>query len=148
MYKWLKFGWRVYYLVYWTMLMQKLYYQQAIDATYPEIGEVWAAANGLKLWVQRSGNYCVHNQFYNRWIYGHYVNSIIVFVWNWRIRISIINCPGTFHDSQMSDCGVYQQMKTISHRTGGKIVLNSVFKIGSGVFLLSHHRKILQMSGP
>ena len=38
-------------------------YQDAIGAKYPDVKEVWAAANGLKLWVQKSGNYNIQNIF-------------------------------------------------------------------------------------
>ena len=40
-------------------------YQNAIEAKYIEVKEVWAAADGLKLWVKKPGNYRIENMFYN-----------------------------------------------------------------------------------
>lgn len=66
------------------------------------------------MWIQRSGNYGTHNQFYNKWVYGYYVNSMLVFAYNRKIKLSLINFPGTSHDSQMVDYGVYKNGKGVS----------------------------------
>ena len=74
MYKWLKFVRRVlmFYLlkdpdarISLPIVRDVKNYQDAIGAKYLEVKEVWAAADGLKLWVKKPGNYIIQNMFYN-----------------------------------------------------------------------------------
>ena len=141
MYKWLKFARRILVAclindpdarIILPTVAEVRKYQDAIGAKYPEVAEVWAAADGLKLCVEASGNYCTQNMFFNGYTHGHYINGIFVFSCDGKIRISIVNCPGTFHDSTMSDYGIYRKMWEIYLRTGGKVVVDSAFRIGRG----------------
>ena len=94
------------------------YYQSAIGFKYPSISEVWAAADGLKCTIECPENGVEQNKFYNGWTHGHYVNSVFVFSPNGKIRICLINAPGVFHDSAMSDYGVYEAMERVYLNTG------------------------------
>ena len=147
MYKWLKFARRVLLVCLINDPDARITlpteadvkkYQEAIGAKYPEVAEVWAAADGLKLCVEASGNYCTQNMFFNGYTHGHYINGIFVFSCDGKIIISLVNCPGTFHDSTMSDYGIYRKMNEIYRRTGGKVVVDSEFKIsrGAGEYLI------------
>ena len=78
-------------------------YINAIGSKYPILAEekVWGAADGLKIPLQSSSIYGVQNQYYNGWTGGTYVNCVFVFSPDGRIRICMLNCPGSWHDSVM-----------------------------------------------
>ena len=48
----------------------------------------------------------------------------------------LLNAPGTFHDSVMADYGVYDAMETVYDESGGKVVVDSAFNIGSKDYLI------------
>ena len=47
-----------------------------------------------------------------------------------------MNAPGSWHDSTLSDYGVYQQMEEIYMRFGGKVVVDSAFKLTNREFMI------------
>ena len=88
MYKWLKFTRRILLVciikdpnaritVYTVDEDRK--YQRAIGEKYHLVGEVWGAADGLKLRVKQSGNYATQNMFYNGWTHSRFINNVFVF---------------------------------------------------------------------
>lgn len=46
--------------------------------------------------------------------------------------ICLINAPGTFHDSTMSDYILYEAMERVYLAIGGKVVVDSAFNIYTG----------------
>lgn len=147
MYKWLKFGRRVLLFVLHQHPLAKVSlpsqdeigdYVHAIGQKYPVLGteKVWAAADGLKVPLQKSSNWAIQNQYYNGWQNSTYVNSVFVFAPDGRIRICTINAPGTFHDSTMADYGVYEKMETIYNSYGAKVVVDSAFNLQQKPFLI------------
>ena len=52
-----------------------------------------------------------------------------------------MNAPGTFHDSTMADYGIYDGIEYIYSITGGKVVVDSAFKMVSAPYLI----KFVQM---
>jgi hypothetical protein len=112
MHNWLKFGRRVLLACLLkhdaarvTAANEIELYKEAITRKYPRMRNVWGACDGLKLQIEESGNWFIQNQFYNGWTHGHYVNCIFVFAADGRIRICVINTPGTWHDSRQADHG-------------------------------------------
>ena len=89
-----------------------------IGRKYPHVPTVWAAADGLKLDFQKPGLDPVQNRFFNGWTHGYYINSVFVFTPDRKIRMCLINAPGTFHDSSMADCGIYKVMERVYRETG------------------------------
>ena len=69
--------------------------------------------------------------FFNGWTHGHYVNSLFLFVPDGKIRGCVLNAPGTFHDSTMAEYGMYERMDSIYRETGGKVVVDSAFNLGT-----------------
>ena len=63
-------------------------------------------------------------------------NYYSVFSVDGKIRIAIINAPGTFHDSTVSDYGLYEQLKLLYNQYSAKIVVDSAFKIGDADYLV------------
>ena len=108
-------------------------YSDAIAVKYPSLAphKVWGAIDGLKLPLQQSTNWLVQNRFYNRWTKECFINSVFVFVPDGRIRMCVLNCPGTWHDSTMADYGIYDKLEEIYIQCGGNIVVDSAFKINS-----------------
>ena len=78
--------------------------------------------------LQESGNFIVQNMFYNGWTHGHYISSIYAFAPDGRVRICAINSPGSWHDSQQSEYGVYPKLKDIFNRYSARVVVDSAFK--------------------
>ena len=106
-----------------------LFYQSCIAEKYPHCSEVWGALDGLKCTIEKSTNDRVQNHFYNGWTCGTYINSLFLFAPDGRIRSTIYNCPGTFHDSTMADYGMYNTIDGVYQRTGAKVVVDSAFSL-------------------
>jgi hypothetical protein len=99
--------------------------------------DVWGACDGLKLQIEESGNWFIQNQFYNGWTHGHYVSCIFVFSADGRIRICVINTPGTWHDSIQADHGVYDtKMKKLYDDHGAIVVVDSASNMLSKDYLI------------
>ena len=147
MYQWLKFGRRVLLSVLQNVDVAKCQpptneevdrYVEAISAKYPVLApfRVWGAVDGLKLRLQQSSNWALQNMYYNAWTEGCYVSSVLVFAPDGRIRFCVINVPGSYHDSNIADHGLYDKMEEVFDRTGGRIVVDAAFKICAKRFLL------------
>ena len=48
----------------------------------------------------------------------------------------MVNGPGNFHDSTLSDYGMYDKMELVYNSFGAKIVVDSAFKIGNAPYLI------------
>ena len=53
-----------------------------------------------------------------------------------KICLALLNAPGTFHDSIMSDYGVYKGMENVFNRAGTKVVVDSAFNISNRNFTI------------
>ena len=73
------------------------FFCNVISSKYPVLKNVWAAADGLKLTIQSPSDFRKQNKFYNGWHHSHNVNSVFVFSPDGKIRICLLNAPGTFH---------------------------------------------------
>lgn len=113
-------------------------YVAAIGRKYEALGtkRVWGAADGLKVKLQHSNNWAIQSMYYNSWVCDTYINSVLVFAPDGRIRMTTYNCPGTWHDSTMAEYGVYEKMETIYERTGGVVVVDSAFKMKGSKYLI------------
>jgi hypothetical protein len=77
-------------------------YHEAVGAIYPLLSDVWSTMDGLKLYLQPSGNTEIQARFYNGWTHGHYVTSVFVFCPDGTIPIAFFNVSGSVHDSQVA----------------------------------------------
>ena len=50
---------------------------------------------------------------------------------NGKIRVYLLNAPDTFHDSTMTDYGIYQATEKVYDKTVSKLVVDSAFNIGT-----------------
>ena len=54
-------------------------YQRTISAKHPKLKEVWCTMDGLKIYLEQSGDPVTQNRFYNGWTCDHYVSAVLVF---------------------------------------------------------------------
>ena len=144
-FKWLKFGRKILLSLLIDDLQAKVtplspeeveFYRNAIGNKYPLMGDVWGALDGLKTTIEEAGTVSVQNAFYNEWSHGHYLSSLFLFAPDAKIRYTVYNTPGTFHDSTMAQFGLYEGMKEIFSQTGGKVVVDSAFAMPDSEFLI------------
>ena len=145
LYKWIKFGRKILLYAIQNHPQAKVTapsgdeiaaYCTAIRNKYPILTNTWGAADGLKLSIQQSGNWLKQNYFYNGWTHAHYVNSVFVFAPDGRIRLTTINCPGTWHDSTMADYGIYSKLGDIHAEHNAAVVVDSAFNLANKDFLI------------
>ena len=108
----------------------------AIQSKYPVLHEVWGACDGLKLPTEAVGNYRLQSWYYNGWTCGHCISMVLVFAPDRKICICVLNCPGSWHDSTIADYGVYDKMKAVYLRTGGKVVVDQAFRLHEKDYLI------------
>ena len=112
-------------------------FQRAVAAKYACLPEVWATADGLNLYFEAAGDNVIQEMFYNGWLHGHFISNIFVFAMDGTICICALNAPGTMHDSTLADYGgVYFKLQKIYEETGGKVVVDSAFKLASNPYVI------------
>jgi hypothetical protein len=120
-------------------------YKEAIGALY----DVWSTMDGLKLYLQQSGNTEIQARFYNGWTHGHYVASVFVFCPDGTIPIAFFNVPGSVHDSQVAHWGkVYNKLGAMYNETGGKCTVDSAFGKVNRPFLIKSSQDYLVSTMP
>ena len=141
MYKWLKYGRKILLCALQTnpVAVVKLptkerteVYIDALAAKYPVLRHhrVWAACDGIKLPIQKSGVWTKqNNKFYNGWTAGTYVNCVFVFCPDGRIRACTLNAPGCWHDSTHADYGMYDKMEEMYNLYKAKVVVDSALRL-------------------
>ena len=145
LYKWLKFSRKVLLqvlsrdidsIIQLPSLEKVRFYQEVIGNKYPLCSDVWAAADGIKLLLEKSGDDSKQNYHFNGWKNGHFINCVFVFCPDGKISLCLLNAPGTFHDSTMSDYGVYKGLEAVYTLCGGKVVVDSAFKMSDANYLV------------
>ena len=145
LYKWLKFGRKVLLHVLSRDSRAKVElpsaeqvneFQQCVGEKYPYCAEVWGAGDGLKLFIEPPLSYQKQLRYYNGWKAAHFISCVFVFSVDGKIRVAILNAPGNFHDSNIADYGFYEPLETIFIRDGGKVVVDSAFKVINAPYLI------------
>lgn len=67
------------------------------------IDDVYAVADGLKLYLEQAGDNVIQNMFYDSWKHCHYVGNVFVFAPNSGIIASAINAPDAMNDSTIAE---------------------------------------------
>jgi hypothetical protein len=105
--------------------------------------------DGLKLYLQQSGNTEIQACYYNGWTHGHYVTSIFVFCPDGTIPIAFFNVPGSVHDSQVAHWGrVFDKLGAVYDDTGGKCTVDSAFGKVKWPFLIKSSQDYLVSTMP
>ena len=124
-------------------------YKEAVGAIYPLLYDVWSTMDGLKLYLQQSGNTEIQARFYNGWTHGHYVTSVFVFCPDGTIPIAFFNVPGSVHDSQVAHWGkVYDKLGAVYDETGGKCTVDSAFGKVNKPYLIKSSQDYLVSTMP
>jgi DDE superfamily endonuclease len=112
-------------------------FQQTIRERFPALDGCWCTMDGLKLYIQKSGNNTKQNNFYNGWTHDHYVSAVLVFCPDGSIPIACFNVPGSIHDSCIADWGnIYKKLEGVYKRVEGKCTVDSAFSKKRFPFLL------------
>lgn len=112
-------------------------YKAAFSQKYTTLVDVYAVADGLKLYLEQSSDFVIQNMFYNGWTHDHYVSNVFVFAPAGTIIACAINAPGSMHDSQIAEWGgVYEKLEQCFNVHGGRVVVDSAFSQGQYPFLI------------
>ena len=143
---WLRFGRRMLFKTLYKNDLAKVHYpsdekikqlQQLINARHPALKNVYATADGLKLYFQATTDVEEQNKFYNGWQHKHYITNLFVFSADGRIIKCVLNAPGSLHDSTLAEWGnVYNTMEEVYTRTGGKVCVDSAFQAQDADYLI------------
>ena len=109
---------------------------ELISHKHPLLGDekVWGTMDGLKLYIQSSGDDKVQSMFYNGWKCDHFVTNVLLFAPDGTIADGVYNCPGSVHDSQVAGWGkLYNRLGKHHEQFHGKITGDSAFLSGPGV---------------
>jgi hypothetical protein len=145
MYTWLKFGRRVLLFALQKVDLAKIsapsvqelhIYMSAVAVKCPRMRVVWGVMDGLKLTFQKANNGIKQNHYYSGWTNGHYISCIFVVAPDGRIRVCIINCPGSMHESTMAQYGVYHKLRELYDKHGATVVVDSAFSRRAYPFLI------------
>ena len=124
-------------------------YKQAIINVYLLLSYVWSTMNGLKLYLQQSGNTKIQACFSNGWTHGHYVTSVFVFCPNGIIPIAFFNFPGSVHNRQVAYWGrIYKKLGTVYQETDEKCTVDSALGKVNHPFLIKSSQGYLVLSAP
>ena len=143
---WLRFGRRGLLLLLWNNEYARIeqpsdekiiLYQEQVVQKHPLLHDVYCVCDGLKLAFQASSDDNEQGMFYNGWTHGHYVTNLFVFAICGRIIMTIVNVPGSIHDSTLAEWGhIYTDLAVIYDRTGGVCCVDSAFCSKSNPFIL------------
>jgi len=147
MYKWLRFSRRLLLcalqsnpvaVVKLPMKERTEVYIDTLATKYPVLCQhrVWAACDGLKLHLQKYGNWTKQNRSYNGWTSATYINSVLLFAPDGRIWACDLNAPGCWHDSTQAEYGIYNNMEQMYDLYGAKVVVDSAFNLSKTDFLI------------
>lgn len=114
-----------------------LLFQQSFAEKYSLLQDVFAVADGLKVYLEQAGDTVVQNMFYNGWKHDHYVGNVLVFAPDGTVIACSLNAPGAMHDSVIANWGkVYDKLEVAFDRTGARCVVDSAFSKGYFPFLI------------
>ncbi len=124
-------------------------YKAAFGERHSLLHDCWATMDGLKLYLQQSGNTEILEQFYNGWTHDHYVTSAFCFCPDGTISIAFFNVPGSVHDSHVAELGkIYSKLEHVYNTTGGKGCIVSAFGSIESDFLLKSGQDLLGSLAP
>ena len=103
-------------------------FKVAFAKRHPLLNDCWATMDGIKLYLQLSGNSDIQERFYNGWTHDHYVTSVFCFCPDGTIPIAFFKVPGCVHDSQVAEFGrIYDKLENVYCTTGGMCCVDSAF---------------------
>lgn len=90
--------------------------------------DLYCIADDLKLYLQESGDWNVHNMFFSGWKHEKYVSNLFVFAANGVFIACSINAPGAIHHFTVAEWGgVYRKLQKFDDEVSGQCVVESAF---------------------
>jgi DDE superfamily endonuclease len=108
-----------------------------VQARHHLLTDVYAVADGLKLYFESTSDLDEQSMFYNGWKSSHFITNLFVFSCDGRCISAVLNAPGSLHDSTLAEWGgVYAELEDLYNRSGGKCCVDSAFSTVNNTFLL------------
>jgi hypothetical protein len=105
-------------------------FKAAFAVRHPLLNDCWATMDGLKIYLQQSGNAEIQEWCCNGWTHDHYVTSVFCFCPDGTIPIAFFNVPGSVHGSQVAEFGnIYNKLEDTYLSTGAKCCIDSAFNM-------------------
>jgi hypothetical protein len=124
-------------------------FKDAFAVRHPLLNDCWAMMDGLKLYLQKSGNAVIQERYYNGWTHDHYVTSVFCFCPDGTIPIALFNVPGSVHDSQVAEFGnIYNKLEDVYLATGAKCCVDSAFGNVTREYLYKSCQDLLGSNAP
>jgi DDE superfamily endonuclease len=119
-----------------------------VNARHSTLKDVYCTCDGLKLRFQRQSGLDEQSMFYNGWVHGHYVTNLFVFSADGRIIATVLNAPGSLHDSTLASWGgVYDKLQSTYLETGGVCCVDSAFAANNSPYLFKSSQDTTNVEG-
>lgn len=73
-------------------------FQSAFATKYSMLKKVSFVMDGLKLYLEQSGDNIIQTMFYNGWTHDRYIRNVFIFEPNGVLIACAINSPGSMHE--------------------------------------------------
>lgn len=143
---WLRFGRRGLFLALYQNPLAKVampsdaniaVLKSIVQARHDLLTDVFAFADGVKLYFESTGDLDEQSMYYNGWKSSHFITNLFVFSSDGRCISTVVNAPGSLHDSTLAEWGgVYSELERVYNRTGAKCCVDSAFSTVNNAFLI------------
>ena len=118
-------------------------FKEAITAKHSLLVDCYCMVDGLKLYLQQSGDSIIQSRFYNGWKHDHFVTNIFAFAPNGSIIACTLNAPGTWHDSTLAHWGsMYSKLQKCWEEHHGKVLMDSAFASNMYKFIIQSSQNV------
>jgi DDE superfamily endonuclease len=92
---------------------------------HPLLPDIFAVADGLKLYFQQCDGLDEESMYYNGWKHDHFITNVLVFSIDGRMIATVMNAPGSMHDSTLAEWGgIYEKLESqFTHGQEPSVVL-------------------------
>ena len=123
-------------------------FKAAIAAKHSLFVDCYCMVDGLKLYLQQSGDSVIQSCFYNGWKHDHFVTNIFAFAPNGSIIACTLNAPGTWHDSTLAHWrSMYSKLQKCWEEHHGKVLMDSAFASNMYEFIIQSSQNVPVMEG-
>ena len=123
-------------------------FKEAIAAKHSLLVDCYCMVDGLKLYVQQSGDSVIQSRFYNGWKHDNFVTNNLAFALNGSIIACTLNAPGTWHDSTLAHWGsMYSKLQKCWEEHHGKVLMDSAFASNMYEFIIQSSQNVPIMEG-
>jgi hypothetical protein len=123
--------------------------QAIIQQHHTSLRDVFCVMDGLKLQFEQCAGLEEQGMYYNGWTHGHYITNLLVFGIDGRIIKTVLNVPGSIHDSTLCHWGgVYKELSDIYDATGAKCCVDSAFKSNPNPYLIKSSQDVTRCQNP